>query len=274
MINEKYSVLMPLYKNDKPDWFKISLDSILCQTAAPAEIVIICDGPLTDELDGLLAAYIKAHPKLFNVYRFKENVGLGVALAKGVLMCSNELIARMDADDFAVPERCEKQLKIFDNRPELDVVGSNVEEFIGDRNNVVSHVILPEEQDAIVSYAKKRCPIRHPSLMYRKSAVLKANNYRDYRRAQDYDLIVHMIISGARIYNMQESLVYMRVSPDFYKRRGGVDYAKTILRLKKDFWDCGFYSWYDFLVSGVGSAVVAVLPNKLREFFYKKVLRK
>jgi glycosyltransferase involved in cell wall biosynthesis len=222
----------------------------------------------------VLADYSKMHEGLIKVYRFEKNVGLGVALAKGITLCSNELIARMDADDFADPERCAKQIKILENNPKLDVVGSNVEEFVGDINNVVSHVILPEKQDEIISFAKKRCPIRHPALMYRKSAVLKAGNYRDYRHAQDYNLIVHMILSGSQIYNIQENLTYMRVSVDFYKRRGGLSQAKLVLRLKKEFLDCGFYSFSDYLISGVGNAFIAILPNKLRECFYKKVLRR
>ena len=269
-----YSVLMPLYKKDNPEWFRISMDSILAQTVKPSEIVVTCDGPLPDELDEILQEYIRNNSTLFNVYRFEKNVGLGIALAKGIELCSNNLIARMDADDFAVSNRCEKQLAVFKENPTIDVVGSNVEEFVGDISNVVSHVVLPEKQSEIVKFAKRRCPIRHPALMYKKEAVLKAGNYRDYRHAQDYNLIVHMILSGAQIYNIQENLMYMRVSPDFYKRRGGVEQAKLVLRLKKEFYDCKFYSWGDFLISGVGNAVVALLPNALREAFYKAALRK
>ena len=274
MIEKKYSVLMPLYKNDNPEWFQLALHSILAQTVTPEEIVITCDGPLPEILNHTLKKNIDNNPVLYKVYRFKENVGLGVALAKGIELCSNELIVRMDADDYALPERCEKQLLAFCEHPEYDVVGSNVEEFIDNVDNVVSHVILPEKQDEIVAFAKKRCPIRHPALMYRKDAVLKAGNYRNYRHAQDYNLIVHMILSGAQIYNIQENLMYMRVSKDFYKRRGGWDQAKLVLKLKKEFYDYHFYSFGDFMISGVGNAIVALYPNKVRELFYKKVLRK
>lgn len=271
---DKYSVLMPLYKSDDPEWFQYALDSILNQTIKPSEIVITCDGPLSAKLEEVLKKNIEKNPELYQIYRFEKNVGLGVALNKGITLCSNELIVRMDADDYAVPERCEKELKEFNTHPNLDVVGCNVEEFIDDINNVVSHVVLPEKQNEIIKFAKKRCPIRHPALMYKKSAVLKAGNYRDYRHAQDYNLIVHMILSGAQIYNIQENLMYMRVSPNFYKRRGGMEQAKLVLRLKKEFYDYKFYSLSDFVVSGIGNAVIALLPNKMRELFYKKMLRK
>ena len=65
----------------------------------------------------------------------------------------------------------------------------------------------------------------------------------------------------------------MRVSADFYKRRGGWKPAKMTLKLKKEFYDHGFYSKKDFLISGVGNAMVCLLPNGLREVFYKKFLR-
>ena len=270
---EKYSVLMPLYIKDDPDWFVESLESLLAQPVLADEIVIVCDGPLTDRLDEILVDYSARYPGLFKVNRREINIGLGKTLAEGVNLCRNELIARMDADDYSVPERCEKQLRLLANHPEIDVGGSNVEEFIGTKDNVVAHVILPETPEQAAKFAKRRCPVRHPALMYRKSSVLKAGNYRDYRRAQDYNLMVHMLLSGAKIYNFQEILVYMRVSADFYKRRGGWKYAKMTLKLKKEFYDHGFYSKKDFLISGVGNAMGCLLPNGLREVFYKKFLR-
>jgi glycosyltransferase involved in cell wall biosynthesis len=265
---------MPLYYKDNPKWFKYSMNSILEQTLAPSEIVIVVDGPLTSELNSILEEYKGKYKDLFVIKRFKENVGLGIALKKGVEICSNEFIARMDADDYAIPERCEKQLAIFEEHPEYDVVGSNVSEFVDSIDNVVSSVVLPEFPDDVVKYAKKRCPVRHPTLIYRKSAVIKAGNYRDYRHAQDYNLMVHMILNGSKIYNIQENLVYMRVSKDFYKRRGGWKQMKLILKLKKEFYEVGFYSKKDFVISAFGNAIICILPNNIRRLFYKKVLRK
>lgn len=269
----KYSVLIPLYIKDDPEQFIESLESILAQTVPADEIVIVCDGVLTERLDGILDDYCARYPELFRVNRRELNIGLGRTLAEGVLLCRNELIARMDADDYSVPERCEKQLRLLERHPEIDVVGSNVEEFVDSIDRVVAHVVLPETPEQAEKFAKRRCPVRHPALMYRKSSVLKAGNYRDYRRAQDYNLMVHMLLSGAKIYNIQENLVYMRVSADFYKRRGGWKYAKMSLKLKKEFYDAGFYSRKDFLISGVGNAMVCLLPNGLRKLFYKTFLR-
>lgn len=270
----KYSVLIPVYYKDNAEWLKISIDSMLCQTILPSEIVVIKDGLLTDELEKVLNNYKKLFPGVFVIKEFENNVGLGKALAYGVEQCSYELIARMDADDYSLPYRCEKQLEIFSENIDIDVVGSIVVEFNDNINNIISHVKLPEKNNEIIEYAKKRCPIRHPSIMYKRSKVLESGNYRDYRHAQDYNLIVHMIINGCKFYNIQEYLTYMRVNTDFYKRRGGFKQLKIVLKLKKEFLDYGFYTSKDFIISAFGNAIVCLMPNKMREFIYKNLLRR
>ena len=272
-MTENYSVLMSVYHKEKPEYFRAAIESILNQTVKTNDFVIVCDGPLNEGLDNVITEVVTANPVLFNIYRMTENKGLAIALNNGILQCKNQIIARMDSDDISRNDRMEKQLKAMKEH-DADIVSSNLIEFDGDVSNTTLTRQVPESHKDIVAFAKKRCPSRHPALMYRKSAVLKAGNYRNYRHAQDYNLIVHMILSGARIYNIQENLMYMRVSPDFYKRRGGWEQAKLVLKLKKEFYDCHFYSFGDFMISGVGNAVVALLPNKVREIFYKQVLRK
>ena len=271
---EKYSVLMPLYKKDDPNFFEVAIDSMINQTIKPDEVVLVYDGTIPDTIQQIVDRKIDENPGLINVIQFDINRGLGLTLADGINICKNEIIVRMDADDYSVKDRCEKQLKIMMEHPEYDVIGSNVIEFIDSFDNIVSNVILPEKPEDVYNFAKRRCPVRHPSLMYKKSKVLSAGNYRDYRHAQDYNLMVHMLKDGSNIYNIQEFLVYMRVSKDFYKRRGGYNQMKIILKLKKEFYDIGFYSFKDFIVSGMGNAIVCLLPNSLREKFYKKILRK
>ena len=136
-MDTKYSVLMPLYKNDNPEWLKLAIDSMLNQTIPPSEFVIVVDGPIPDTLKNIVEVYKSQNKELFNIHYFEQNRGLGVTLADGVKLCSNELIARMDADDFSVPERCEKQVKAFKEHPDLDVIGSNVDEFVGDMPDCV-----------------------------------------------------------------------------------------------------------------------------------------
>lgn len=273
-MKKKYSILMSVYYKEKPEWLSYSIQSMLDQTLFPDEFVLVKDGPLTSELDSVIDAFRKKYPKLFNIIELKENMGLGPALQIGIENCKNEYIARMDSDDYSVPNRIEKQFEMFEKYPELGLVGTNVEEFEDSIENVNCHVILPELHDEIYKFSKKRCPFRHPSLLYKKSEVLKAGNYRKFYLCEDYDLYVRMLRAGCKCYNIQEPLVYMRIGSDFYKRRGGSRYMKTILKFKNEQLKIGYFSLGDYLKSTIPHIVVCLMPNKMRDWVYRNLLRK
>jgi len=264
---------MSVYCKENPDWFSCAIDSMLNQTIKPSEFVIVCDGPLTKELDKVISEKTSRHKELFKIIRLQKNVGLGLALKRGIEECSNGFIARMDSDDYCKPDRIKKELNEFNKDPELDIVGTNVEEFNGDTKNVISHVILPENNSEIIKFSKKRCPFRHPALLYKKSIVLKAGNYREYYLFEDYDIYVRMIQNGAKSKNIQEPLTYMRISEDFYRRRGGLKYAKSMLRFKNEQLHSGFFSFSDYLISAPAHLAVCLMPNFARDLIYRKLLR-
>ncbi len=270
----KYSILMSVYKKDRPDWLKYSIDCMLNQTKKCDEFVLVEDGPLTDELNAIIDEYIKQYPHVFNIIKIKKNGGLGPALKLGVENCKNEWIARMDADDYSPIDRIEKQFKIIEKYPDIDIVGSNAAEFYDNIDNVVAKVVLPETNEEIVKFSKRRCPYRHSGIIYRRSKILEAGNYQECYLCEDYDLYARMEMKGAKGYNIQEDLLYVRVSPDFYGRRGGIKYLKSILKFKKRLYNSGFYSFKDYIISSSAHIVVCLLPNRIREFIYKKVLRR
>ena len=270
----EYSVLMSVYYKENPVWFKESIESILNQTVKTNDFVLIEDGPLTEELENIVLEYQKKYPKLFNVVRLKENVGLGHALAVGIEKCKNEFIARMDSDDISVPDRCEKELKMFNKQNELDMVGSNIIEFTDNIENALAYRKLPESDSEIKKYMRRRNPFGHPSVMFRKSKVLEAGNYRPYYLCEDYDMWIRMSKINSKFYNIQEVLVYMRIGKDFYKRRGGIKYLKSILKFKNEQYKNGFYSFKDYIITAGTSTVICLMPNFIRDIFYKKFLRK
>jgi glycosyltransferase involved in cell wall biosynthesis len=268
-----YSVLIPVYKGDLPEQLKFAVESMMKQTVKPEEIVIAIDGPIGTELKTAIAEFKCQNEKLFSIYRFDVNEGLGKLLNKALPLCRNEYIARMDADDYSHPERIEKQFEILKAHPEIDVVGCNVDEFFGSIDNVVARVILPETSDAIYAFAKKRCPIRHCALLYRKSDVIKAGNYSVQDYVQDYDLIVRLLQNGFNVYNIQKPLVLVRINKDFYRRRGGLRYLRCIYTAKKNFLESGFMSFKEFIVSFSAHALVVLMPTCLRTIVYNRFLR-
>lgn len=274
MDKNKYSVLMSVYYKEQPENLEISIRCMINQTVPPEEFILVIDGPLGKELDDVVNKYSNKYEDLFTIVRLKENMGLGPALAEGIKVSRNELIARMDSDDYAVDTRCEKQLKIFEENPELGIVGSKEVEFIGNIENIVGIHGVPEFNDQINNFMKRRCAILHPTVMYKKSDVLRCGNYHKVDLYEDYDLFSRMIFEhNIKAYNIQEDLYYIRTSEDFFMRRGGIKYAKTALKFKYNMCKKRYIGVLDFLVSGIGQFIVCVMPNTCRTFFYNTFLR-
>ncbi len=275
MVNMKYTVLMSVYNREKAEYLDIAIKSMLEQTVKPDEFIIVEDGMLTKELYQIIEHYKNSFPNLFKIISLNENKGLGPALAIGIQSSKNELIARMDSDDFSVSTRCEKQLYKFKEDPELGIVGTYEVEFINDINNEISVHRVPETNEEINRFMRRRCALLHPTVMYRRSAVQRCGNYHSVYLYEDYDLFSRMIFEyDIKSYNIQEKLYYIRTSEDFFKRRGGASYLKTVVKFKWKQYKKGYMSVIDFFISGAGQAFICMLPNKLRKAFYLKFLRK
>ena len=267
-MDDKYSVLMSVYYKEKPEYLQQSIESILDQTAPTDDFVLVCDGPLTSELDSVIAQYNTLH-----VVRLMENGGLGRALNEGMRHCQNDLIARMDSDDISRPDRCERELKIFKTYPEVDIVSGTIEEFITSPDEVYSRRVLPETSAEIVQFAKKRNPFNHPAVMYRKSAVEAAGGYKDFYLLEDYFLWVRMLLNGSKGYNIQEPVLWMRAGSDLYKRRGGWKYVGSEKKLFSYMLTRGFISKGEYMSAVLSRTAGAMVPNWLRSVLYKRMLR-
>lgn len=267
------SVLMSVYKNDNPMWLSEAIESILNNTVKTNDFVIVKDGPVTSEIDKIINEYKTKYPNIFNIITLNENVGLGLALNQGVLNCKNDLIVRIDADDISDKHRIEKQLAVFKNS-NVDICGCMAKEFKENINEICGYATFPVEHEEIVKYAKKRNPFCHPSVMLKKDAVIKAGNYRKCHLCEDYDLWIRMIMNGSICYNLNDYLHYWRVSDDFYKRRSGIKYLKSILSFLKNLRKNNFLSAKEYYSAVVVRSTVYLMPNNFRMFIYKNFLRK
>lgn len=278
--DEGYSVLMSVYRKEQPAYLRQAMDSMWAQTAPPAEFVLMCDGPLTPELDAAIARMQEDHPAELRVIRFEENQGLGKALNRGVQACRCPLIARMDSDDVSRPQRCEKELALLDAHPEIDIVGGAIEEFTewpegaSEPARIDAVRRTAETPEAIREFAKTRNPFNHPSVMYRKAAVLDAGNYEDVRYLQDYYLWIRMLLAGKQGMNLAEPLVWMRADANLFKRRSGKLYRQIQLNLFRIMRTEGFITRGQYLKSCALRAGASVAPNWLRSAVFHKVLRK
>lgn len=271
---QNYSVLMSVYYKEKAEYLRHAIESVQSQTFPTDDFVLVCDGPLNPELDAVIAAKQEEMGKVLNVVRLVKNGGLGNALNEGIKHCKNELVARMDSDDIAYPDRCEKQIKVFNAHPEVSICSGIVEEFTTTPERVDARRVPPETSAEITEFAKKRCPFNHPCVMYKKSAVEAVGSYQDFYLLEDYYLWVRMLMVGYQGYNIQEPLQHMRAGSELYLRRAGWKYAKTQARLFKFMKDSGFIGNGQYIKSCVIRSGSALAPNWLRKFMFEKVLRK
>lgn len=270
---ENYSVLMSVYHGEKAEYLRLSATSILAQTVPTNDFVLMCDGPLIEELDAVIHELLQKHSDVMRVIRLEENRGLGDALNVGLTLCTNELIARMDSDDIAPTNRCELQLLKFQEDPDLAIVGGAIDEFEETPFNVVSHKDMPLSHSDIVHYARIRNPFNHPTVMYRKSAVLEAGGYPRRMLHEDYALWSNMILSGAKVCNLPDTLCFMRVDGGLYNRRGGWSYLKMAINLRWHLYRSGLYTFWSFFFVSIGLTVICLLPLSARKAVYRLILR-
>lgn len=271
MEKEKVSVLMSVYFKEKSEYLDESLNSIKNQTYEIDELVLVKDGPLTNELEVVIQKYK-------NILNIKEvqlvkNVGLGLALREGVVHCSNEIIIRMDSDDISREDRVEKQVKILKENEEIGIIGSNSENFSEKIGDLKVFGIYPEKDKDIRKFMKRRCPFLHPTVALKKSKIIKCGNYENLYWFEDYDLFFR-ILKCTEGYNIQENLLYFRANKEMYARRGGIGYIKKEIKALTKFYKRGDMTLYYYLTNLFIRLGIRLCGSKVRGIIYKKILRR
>ena len=273
---KQFSIITSVYKNDKPEFVRVALDSMLVnQSVKPSEIVLVQDGPVPDELSNLLSEYEMKYPEVMNIIRLEKNGGLGNALKLGTETAKYALVARMDSDDICLPNRFEKQLEYLEKYPEVDIVGGQMTEFIGEPDNIVGRRVVPTDNEAIYEFMKSRCALNHVTVMFRKKAVLRVGNYQDWFWNEDYYLWVRMMAGGCKFGNVEDVLVNVRSGADQYARRGGRKYYESEKGIKKLQLEKGMISKTEYIYFVSQRYIIQILmPNWLRGLVYRMFARK
>lgn len=271
-----FSVVMSVYRNDKIEWVKGAIESITsAQTYKPNEILIVVDGPISEQLSQLLLKYENNKEYNFNIIWLSENKGLGNALRIATELAKNDLIARMDSDDVSLPDRFEKQIKYLQDYPDCDLLGGQIVEFVVSEDNIVGKREVPISNEVVYKWIKKRCPFNHMTVMFRKSKVLAVGNYIDWHFNEDYYLWIRMAEAGYKFANLPDTLVNVRVGKDMYARRGGWKYFKSEKGLQDYMYKKKIISLTQYLFNvTVRFGVQVAMPNKVRGFIFQKLFRK
>jgi len=269
---------MCLYEKENPEHLEQCLNSLCELTVLPNEIVIVKDGPLTDDLEGILLT----HPLLdmaqnsiaINIVALPENVTLGPARAAGVEAATHEWVAIMDTDDVCRSDRFEKQLKMIEQSPELGLIGGQIAEFTDVPEQTITTRIVPTSHEDIVKFAKMRNPFNHMTVMFKKQAVLEAGNYRFFPWFEDYDLWTRMIKNGIICANLSDILVDARIDNETFGRRRGVAYIQAEWNMQKQLKKLNLISTVEFSRNVAIRQPVRMLPSGLLASVYRTFVRK
>ena len=218
---------------------------------------------------------LQGHETVIRYLPQEKNRGLGAALAIAVEAAQYPYLARMDADDIAVPDRFEKQLRFLEQHPDVAAVGGMIEDFSSDPNHVTGRRIVPLESEDIHRYMRSRNGMNHVTVMFKKEELLRVGNYQPFHLNEDYYLWVRMIQQGCQLMNIPDVLVRVRAEKEQVDRRGGFPYFRDQYRVFKYMLNTGFISWPRFLLNICERGTVQLLmPLSVRCWFYQRFLRK
>lgn len=269
-MHEPFSLLVSVYDGDRPDYLRRALRSAVDdQTIQPDQVVIVRDGPVRAELAECLDELQAESQVPVTFVALDSNGGLGPALNNGLAASWFDVIARMDADDVAMPHRFEVQMPLI---AEADIVGSGLLEFVTDTDDVVGQRIPPTDPAHIARYARVHDPFNHPTVVYRRQAVLDAGGYGDLPLMEDYALFARMLQAGARAANVAEPLVYYRVGPAAFKRRGGTALLRSELALQREFLRAGFITPAEYARNVLVRGGYRLIPWWLRRAIYRPLV--
>ena len=270
----KFSVLISVYNKEKPDFLEKALDSICNQTLKPDEVVLVKDGMLTQELEKVIDReqdkFIE-HNIDFVCVQLDKNMGLGIALQKGLEKCSYDYVARMDGDDIATDTRFEYQLKYMKEQKDISVLGGYIDEF-GVEGEIIRTKTMPLEYKNLYRYGKYRNPLNHMTVLFRKKDVTDVGGYKPLKGLEDYYLWCRMLAGGYKIANIDKVLVHARLG-NFENRRGGLEYFKTYIRLRILQRKLNYTNVFEFILGLTVTAMVTLSPRNVRAGLYK-ILRK
>jgi glycosyltransferase involved in cell wall biosynthesis len=267
----RFSLLLAVWARDRPDFLAEAFGStVLRQTRRPDHVLLVQDGPVGDDLAGMIADLAGSSPVPTDVLRLEHNVGLGPALDAGLAACTYDVVARMDADDISLPERFAVQLPVIEAG--ADIVGSGLLEFGADPDDIVGRRTPPTDPDRIRARARFADPFNHPTVVYRREAVRRAGGYQDLALMEDYLLFARMIGTGARVANVAEPLVMYRVGAGAYARRGGTGLLRSELAIQRRFRELGFTTRWQFVRNVVVRGGYRLVPEGVRRFAYRRVI--
>jgi glycosyltransferase involved in cell wall biosynthesis len=266
--DDRVDTVTAVYAAVSPDHLAEALQSLVDQTLRPAQCVVVADGPLTPELDAVLARFATSLP--LTVVRLGSHVGSGPAKQAGLEASTSAYVAIADADDISLPGRLEQQVGLL-RRTHADLVGAAMEEFDTDTGETWGVRAFPVSHDEIVRLLRRVNPLNHPTVCLRRSTALAVGGYADLPYLEDYDLWARMVSRGARVGNCAEPLVRFRGGSASLARRRATGVTGSEWRLQRRLVSYGIVSWPRAVWNFATRTAFRLLPRRLMRGAYRRL---
>lgn len=231
----KVSVVMPVYNRES--YVKQSAESILNQTLRDIELIIVNDASTDNTLN--VIETIARDDRRVRVISMVSNVGIAMARNAGISAACSNIIAMLDSDDLAAPNRLQLQLREFELNPKLTLIGSFAN-LIDEQGKKIGTLTKPTAYNQIKSVAFFAGPFVQSSIMFRKDEILSVGAYRaEYNLIDDIDLYLRLVYSGKYVCNMPETLISYRVHPNQSDAGNRKKKALLSYKLKRELIDGG-----------------------------------
>jgi glycosyltransferase involved in cell wall biosynthesis len=267
-----FSVLMSIYHATEADELAGCLKSLVNQELTSDQIVLVRDGPVQPAVEQCIEKYALKLP--FEHVVSGEHRGLGWALHDGLAACAYEIVARADSDDYSMPERFALQTEYLDQNLDISAVGGWMKEYypLGDKLSPVVRK-TPSDTAVIPQYARRRNPVNHPTVMFRKSHVIGSGGYQPCMLFEDYFLWARMLVAGYLLSNISKVLVETQVGKEYFSRRGGINYLRHELSLLRLLRNMKFITRVESAAFVLTRLPMRLAPLELRKYLYRKLLR-
>lgn len=266
---KKVAFIVSVYKKDRLDFFIEAINSIKNQDYGFENINIYLgiDGELSNDVKQYI---VKNQSCFYKIVHNKQNKGLAHILNRLIdVLEDEEYIFRMDSDDICMTNRVSKQMDVFCSDAKLLVVGTNIIE-IDEYGNNLRKKIMPLDYEAIKKYSISRSPLNHPTVAIKKDFFNIVGKYNEsFLKAQDYELWSRALKKNVKIININESLLYFRVSSDYMNKRNSM--ANYLNEFKISIGLMNYFMMYSEFPKILAKFIVRISPSLVGRIVYKKI---